>query len=80
MPHVFVVQHLYEDSEDQEHVRMIGTYTTEDDARAAVERLRLRPGFCDYTDGFSVDRYELNADHWTEGFISWSDACAPPRG
>jgi homoserine kinase type II len=47
---------------------LIGVYGTEQDAKAAVERLRDKPGFADFPQGFLIEQYEVNQDHWTEGF------------
>jgi len=46
-----------------------------------VARLSLQPGFCGHPyvvdpqkdvdeQGFHIDRYELDKDHWTEGFVT----------
>jgi hypothetical protein len=70
MTNVYVVQHVHVLDEDEEDTKMIGVYETEQLAQAAVERLRLQPGFCDTPDGFHIGRYELNQDHWTEGYIT----------
>lgn len=48
---------------------LIGVYETEQDASAAIERLRGRSGFVDFPQGFKAESYELNQDHWTEGFV-----------
>ena len=56
-----------EDGEDTE--LLIGIYRTERDANEAVERLRSKAGFVDFPDGFKIVSYELNMDHWTEGFV-----------
>jgi len=65
---VFVVQHLRESSDGTEDVKFIGVYSSAPAAQTAVERLRSKPGFCEYPDGFSIDRYPVDQDHWTEGF------------
>jgi hypothetical protein len=67
---VFVVQHLHVLEGGEEDVKFIGVYSTQDAAQRAVDRLRLKPGFCDTPDGFSIDRYTLDGDHWEEGFIT----------
>lgn len=51
-------------------VKVIGLYSSEAAAREAIERLRAQPGFCDSPDGFSLDLYRLDEDHWTEGFFT----------
>lgn len=70
MDTVFILQHERPEAEDRiEDVRFIGAYSSEASAPAAVERLRTQPGFRDYPDHFTIDAYEIDKDHWTEGFI-----------
>jgi len=38
-------------------------------AEAALERTRLLPGFCDEPDGFTIEQYEVDKDHWPRGFV-----------
>jgi homoserine kinase type II len=79
MDSVFVVQHLRRHSDDEENVKLIGVYRSAEAARAAIDRLKAQPGFRDNpnvvdalrdTDdqGFHVDEYPLDKDHWAEGF------------
>jgi hypothetical protein len=68
--HVYVVHHVREISEERDDVKLIGVYSTELQAQGAVSRLKSVTGFWDYPDRFTVSRYELNVDHWTEGFIT----------
>jgi hypothetical protein len=65
---VFVLQHVNELEDAAEDVKFIGVYSSEDAAREAVARLGRQPGFCDHPDGFHIDRYRVDADHWVEGF------------
>jgi len=66
---VFILQHERPETEDcMEDVKFIGAYSSEASAQAAVERLRIQPGFRDYPDDFTIDEYEVDKDHWTEGF------------
>jgi hypothetical protein len=66
---VFVVQHVHELEDESEDVKLIGVYSSQDAAASAVERLRRQPGFCDTPDGFHIDRYVVDEDHWSSGFI-----------
>jgi hypothetical protein len=50
--------------------KLIGVFQTEEDAKAAIERLSDKPGFTIFPDGFQVDPYELNRVHWTDGFVT----------
>jgi hypothetical protein len=74
MDQVYVVMHGYENSYGDEQIKFIGVYAAKEHAEAAVERLRKQPGFCKWPEGFSVGRYEIGKDHWTEGFITWAEA------
>lgn len=67
---VYVVRHVRGEGTDDEDVKFIGVYRTRETARAAVARLSKQPGFCDWPDGFHIGCYELDKDHWTEGFVT----------
>ena len=48
---------------------LIGVYATEAEAKQAIKRLRDKPGFIDFPDGFQVHARELGVEGWTEGFV-----------
>ena len=48
---------------------LIGVYATEDDAKAAIGRVKGAKGFSDFPEGFQIHPYDLGKDHWAEGFI-----------
>ena len=73
MDAVFVLWYVLAPDTDDEDELFIGAYRTEEDAKAAIERLKNKPGFVSAPDGFQIHRYETNRDHWTEGFITTSD-------
>jgi len=50
-------------------VKVIGIYSLRKLAEAALERTRLLPGFCDEPDGFTIEQYEVDKDHWPRGFV-----------
>jgi hypothetical protein len=79
MKTVFVVHHVHILPRGEEDVKMIGVYRSDALAREAIARLRTQPGFSAlpeiYTDGdgdegFSIDAYELDKDHWCEGYVT----------
>ena len=74
MATVFVLHHVHEASNGEEDTKLIGVYSTEAEATAAIGRLKCQPGFCDHSEGFCVTPYELDRDEWREGFVSWSEA------
>jgi len=68
MDEVYLLWHIHKlDGADDE--KFLGVYRTEADAKVAIERLRSKPGFVTFPDGFQICPYELNQDHWTDGFV-----------
>ncbi len=67
---VFKLYHIRakEDGEDDE--KLIGIYSTRENAKAAIQRLSGLPGFRDYPTGFQIFEHVLDQDGWTEGFVS----------
>jgi len=47
---------------------LIGVYESDDMASAAKARVRPKPGFAEGVGAFEVAEYQLNQDHWTEGY------------
>lgn len=70
MTTVFVLQHVHEQENGVEDVKLIGVYSSHEAAHAAVERLSRQPGFADAADGFSIDEYRLDQDQWAEGYAT----------
>jgi hypothetical protein len=81
MNRVFVIQHLHLMNGDEEDVKLLGVYSSRDEAVAAIERFRHLPGFKDIpnmadpslpgsAEGFYIDEFELNQDSWSEGYVT----------
>ena len=70
MTTVYVLHHVVREFEDDEDAKLIGVYSTEDEARAAIARLANQPGFSEHPAGFQIDPYPLDKDHWAEGFVT----------
>ena len=70
MDSVFLLWHVHKIGEGDDDEKLIGVYRTEADAHAAIARLRHQPGFREVPDGFTYERYQLDKDHWTEGFVT----------
>ena len=45
-------------------------YSSRASAATAIERLRAKPGFSSAVDGFHIDEYELDNDHWRDGYVT----------
>ena len=78
MENAFLLEHLHIISEQNECIKTIGVYASEEDAREAVLRLCNKPGFsasceinpADGVSGFYISRYKIGHDHWTDGFVT----------
>jgi hypothetical protein len=75
VPAVHLLYHQFEfrnnKLEDfEERAKLIGVYSEEEEAKHAIERVKDKPGFRDYPDSFLIDCYELNQDHWQDGFVT----------
>lgn len=72
---VFVLEHArYKDDDsanDIEDFKLIGVFTSEQQAQAAIEQLKSQPGFIDYPNGFHIDAYPLGQINWSQGFMSY---------
>jgi hypothetical protein len=66
---VWLVQHLHALSDGSEDVKF-GVYSTQARAPEAIGLRAKAPGFCDSPDGFHIDEYVLDKDHWVQGFSS----------
>ena len=67
---VFLVHHVHVQEDGEEDVKFIGVYSTRENAERAKDRAGVLPGFCQVPEGFSVERYLVDEDHWTEGYIT----------
>ena len=54
--------------------RLVGIYSSEARAEAAIARLRDKPGFSDWPDGFRIFGSWLDHDSWKEGYMPWDEA------
>lgn len=50
-------------------VKVIGIYSSRALAEEAEGRSRELPGFVDEPDGFTIEQYEVDRDHWPRGFV-----------
>lgn len=70
MNETWIVQHENRD----EDVKFVGVYSSPAKAAKAIRRLKRLPGFKDHPAGFYVDKYTVDLDHWTTGFVSSADS------
>ena len=58
------------DEQAGDDVKLLGCYSTEECAQERIDRARLLPGFAEEPDCFTVSRYVIDRDEWTEGFVT----------
>jgi hypothetical protein len=67
---VFILHHTHVFDDGDEDIKIIGIYSSYASATAAIERLRQQSGFCDAPEGFEISEYQLDVDHWREGYVT----------
>ena len=67
---VFLLWHVHEFPDGEEDAKLIGVYSTREKAEQARQRLAVHPGFRELPEGFQVSAYQLDRDHWTEGYVT----------
>lgn len=63
MKSVYLLWYVHGDDE-----LLIGVYESQDYAETAEARLKPKLGFADKPGEFQIAEYQLNQDHWTEGY------------
>lgn len=69
MESVFILWYVHNEGQDTEDELLIGVYSSEEEATAAIGRLKDKPGFVCAPEGFQIHRYMLNRDGWLDGFV-----------
>jgi hypothetical protein len=59
----------YADEEAGDDEKLLGVYSTNEAAEARIQDARGMPGFQDEPDCFLAQRYEVDHDEWTTGFV-----------
>ena len=67
MKYAFLLLHV-RNEDTEEGLKTIGIYSSEENALHAKEKLKHKPGFRDFPEGFHVIRYEIDVDSCVEGF------------
>ena len=64
-----------DDLENPEQQAMnLGSYSSDERVKIAIERFRQDERFRDYPEGFRFGSAPPNIEHWAGGFVSWDDA------
>jgi hypothetical protein len=70
MESVFILWYVFNEGLDTEDELLVGVYSSEGEAKAAIGRLKDKAGFAQAASEFQIHRYKLNHDDWTEGFVT----------
>lgn len=65
---VFIVFHTRVKDQDNEDIKLIGVFSSEQLAESAIMSVRTMPGFRDNLDGFSIGEHTIDDIKWREGF------------
>jgi len=69
MEEVFILFHANQRADADEDWKLVGVYSSMTVAKAARKRIMSLPGFRALPDGFFIDKYDIDKDHWIEGFV-----------
>lgn len=65
---VYLLHHYYETEFGCDEVKILGIFSSQQEAETAIKTYLDLPGFRDRKDDFYIDAYELNKKRWIEGF------------
>lgn len=71
---VYMLYHVTKKVDAGDDEKLIGIYSSEENANAAIRRLRGLPGFKQAPEGFEIFEHVLDRDGWTEGYIPADEA------
>jgi hypothetical protein len=71
---VYVLQHMHSLIDGGEDIKLIGVYSSRDNAQAAITRLTNASGFSEAPSGFHIDEYQIDKDQWVEGYSTLANA------
>jgi hypothetical protein len=70
MQYVYLVHHTHVISRNNEDVKLIGVFSSEEKAQEIVKKYENISGFKESKKGFNIDKYQIDAECWTEGFCT----------
>jgi len=70
MKRVFILWHHYPDSPGDNNAKLLGVYSSKEIAEGRRDgKYKQLPGFSRRGGEFTIDPYEIDEDHWSEGFF-----------
>jgi hypothetical protein len=70
MDTVYLLWHSHPTGAGELNEKIIGVHRSKEEANAAIERALLRPGFCDYPEGFKITSAIVGKDYWEHGYFT----------
>ena len=64
---VYMLWFVQEQEDDEDVELLIGVSETEEQARAAIDKRKDKPGFIDFPEGFQIHPTRLGEEGWTVG-------------
>ncbi|MDX2244202.1 MAG: hypothetical protein NW224_26315 [Leptolyngbyaceae cyanobacterium bins.302] len=61
---VFLLWHVHVFNDGEADEKLIGVYSTREEAEAAIDRVKHQPGFVNVPEGFGISLYTLDEAHW----------------
>lgn len=61
------------DEESGDNVKLLGVYSSDEHARERIRQAQRLPGFIDEPNCFMVTQYQVDEDHWSDGYITIPD-------
>lgn len=79
MKYVYLLEHTHVYSTDEEDTKIIGIFSTKQEALKAIDQLKNISGFNKYPQGFNIDKYKLDQIFWQEGYAGESVSLQSPH-
>jgi len=68
--YIYLLWHTHVLGDGEEDSKLLGVYSSQSLATQKIDEYKMLPGFRDYPSGFEISKYEIDCDHWKEGFIT----------
>lgn len=65
---VYLLQHSYELDNGCDETKLLGVFSSKQEAKEAIKQYKQLPGFRNKPENFHIDKYEVDKKYWVEGF------------